>query len=368
MKLIGCEIRNFRNIVDTAAEFSDGVNVINGDNAQGKTSILEAVYVFARGRSFRTNKESEFINFTAESSKISIEYEDKRRVSTMTAEYDRRDRRKLYKNGVRILKTSEFIGNFRAVLFTPDHLSLIKDAASERRLFLDIAMAQITPSYVVNMKKYNALLSERNALLKNPDAGSADNRLLFESLAEQMAQYAANITRLREKYCAKLGQTVCRYIEEMTGGAEKADLQYEVCVADDISQIKDTKQTARLYYKKFTESLDREIYFKTSLFGPQKDDIDIKLNGNSSRKFCSQGQQRSLALALKLAEGDISYEVTGEYPVYLLDDVMGELDSKRSEFFMNHLTGKQIIITCCDAEEKIKNADRVINVKDGKVI
>ncbi len=368
MKLIGCEIKNFRNIAETSASFCDGINVINGDNAQGKTSILEAVYVFARGRSFRTNKESEFINFTAESAKISIEYEDKRRVSNMTAEYDRKDRRKLFKNGVRILKTSEFIGNFRAVLFTPDHLSLIKDAASERRLFLDIAMAQITPSYVSYTKKYNALLSERSALLKNPNAGSAENSVLFETLAEQMAQYAANITRLREKYCAKLSEKVSGYIEEMSGNKENAELKYEVCFTDDIRQVNDTKQIAKLYYRKFLENLDREIYFKTSLYGPQKDDIDIKLNGNSSRKFCSQGQQRSLALALKLAEGDISYEVTGEYPVYLLDDVLGELDGRRSEFFMSHLTDKQIIMTCCDAPEKIKNADKIITVENGKVL
>lgn len=368
MKLLSCEIKNFRNIVDTSAVFSEGVNVINGDNAEGKTSILEAVYVFARGRSFRTNKESEFINFEAESSRISIEYSDIRRMSKMTAEYDRHDSRKLYKNGVRILKTSEFIGNFRAVLFTPDHLSLIKDAASERRLFLDIAMAQITPQYVQYIKKYNSLLSQRNALLKNGNAGSNENLILFETLAEQMAQYAANITRLREKYCAKLSEKVSGYIDEMSGGREKAELKYEVCITDDISQINDTKQTAKLYYKKLTENLEREIYFKTSLYGPQKDDIDIKLNGNSSRKYCSQGQQRSLALALKLAEGDISNEVTGEYPVYLLDDVLGELDGRRAEFFMSHLQGKQIIITSCDAYEKIKNADRIITVKNGEVL
>ena len=368
MKLTSCEIKNFRNIINTSVLFSEGINVINGDNAQGKTSILEAVYVFARGRSFRTNKQAEFINFAADTAEISIEYEDQRRPNRMSAEYDKHEKRKLFKNGVRILKTSEFIGNFRAVLFTPDHLSLIKDAASERRLFLDIAMAQITPSYVLFTKKYNSLLSERNALLKNDNARSEENAILFETLAEQMSHYAANITRLRAKYCQKLSEKVEGYINEMSGGAESAELRYEVCISDDISKVNDTKQTAGMYKRKFLENLDREIYFKTSLYGPQKDDIDIKLNGNSSRKYCSQGQQRSLALALKLAEGDISYEVTGEHPVYLLDDVLGELDNRRSEFFMAHLQGKQIIITSCDGYEKIKNADRIINVKNGEVL
>ena len=192
--------------------------------------------------------------------------------------------------------------------------------------------------------------------------------MLFEALAEQMAQYAANITRLREKYYAKLSEKVSGYIDEMSGGKEKAELKYEVCICDDISAVTDTKQVAKLYAKKFIENIEREIYFKTSLYGTQKDDIDIKLNGNSSRKYCSQGQQRSLALALKLAEGDISYEVTGEYPVYLLDDVLGELDGRRAEFFMSHLKDKQIIITSCDAYDKIKDADRIINVCNGEVI
>ena len=365
MKLIRCGIKDLRNIKDAEIEFSDGLNLIRGNNAQGKTTVLEAVYIFARGRSFRTNKEAEFISFDSDTSEISIEYEDAHRKNVMSAHYSKDENRKLYKNGIQIKKTSEFIGNFRAVLFTPDHLSLIKSAASDRRLFLDVALSQITPSYINRVKTYNNLLTQRNALLKDKRAESDDMRLLFESVAEQMAPAAAAITVMRRRYCSMLDEYVSSYFEQMTDGAEKTQTVYESCVSDDPDIMSDQAEVERLYISKFTENLSREIYMKTSLYGPQKDDIDIKLNGYSSRRFCSQGQQRSLAIALKLAEGDISRDRTGEYPVYLLDDISGELDSKRNGFFMSKLGSRQIIITSCNMKSN-KKFDRVITMKNGE--
>ena len=367
MKLDRCGIRDFRNISDAKISFTDGVNLIRGNNAQGKTNVLEAVYVFARGRSFRTNKEAEFIAFDKESADISIEYEDKIRKNTMSAHYYRTDSRKLFRNGIQIRKTSEFIGNFRAVLFTPDHLALIKSAASDRRLFLDIALSQIEPGYINHIKRYNALLAQRNALLKDRDAESRESMILFETLAEQMAPVAASITASRCRYCEKLTGYIHGYFEQMTDGAEVTDTSYESCISSDPEVLKDEAQTARLYEKKLMENVTREINLKASVYGPQKDDIDIKLNGFSSRKYCSQGQQRSLAIALKLAEGDISQEKTGEYPVYLLDDISGELDKKRNTFFMSQLKDRQIILTSCNIVNT-KKFDNVITMKNGEAI
>ena len=367
MKLLYCKIKNFRNISDAKIDFTEGLNLIRGNNAEGKTSVLEAVYIFARGRSFRMNKEAEFISFDSETSDIEIEYEDAQRINRMSAHYDKAEKRKLYKNGIQINRTSEFIGNFRAVLFTPDHLSLIKSSASDRRLFLDIALSQIEPKYVSQLKKYNLLLSERNALLKDSRAEDGESAILFETLAEQMAPVAASVTVMRKEYCERLKKYVAEYFEQMTGGTELAETEYESCVTDDQAALSDEKLITELYLKKFTDNIFREINFKTSLYGPQKDDIDIKLNGYSSRKYCSQGQQRSLAIALKLAEGDISADISGEYPVYLLDDISGELDSKRNSFFMSQLKQRQIIITSCN----IKNAkkfDNVVTMKNGGVL
>ena len=367
MKLEFCGIRDFRNISSSDIYFTNGVNLIKGDNAEGKTSVLEAVYVFARGRSFRTNKEAEIIKFGADKAKLDIEYADSRRKNKMSVSYFREEKRKLYKNGVNIRKTSEFIGNFRAILFTPDHLSLIKSAASDRRLFMDIALSQITPNYINYMRSYSILLGERNALLKDKNAEGKDASILFEVLGEEMAKEAAAITVLRSKYCEKLSSAVGGYFEKMTGGKEKTNVRYESCISEDKEELKDKKRVTELYYKKFTENKERELYFRTSLYGPQKDDIDIELNGYSSRRFCSQGQQRSLAIAMKLSEGDISAEVTGEYPVYLLDDISGELDEKRNGFFMSQLKDRQIIITSCSVSDT-KGFDNVITMKNGEAV
>lgn len=367
MKLLECGIKGFRNVTDAKIEFKEGVNLIKGNNAQGKTTVLETVYIFARGRSFRTNKEAEIISFDSDTADIEILYEDKNSKNKMSAHYDRNEKRKLYKNGVQINRASEFIGNFRAVLFTPDHLSLIKSSAADRRLFLDIALSQINQKYIVQLKKYNLLLSQRNALLKDRHAEDADSVILFETLAEQMAPVAASVTVLRRQYCDKLKKYVASYFEQMTGGAEEAALKYESCISDDENVLLDEKLVSELYLKKFVENIKREINFKGSLYGPQKDDIDIKLNGYSSRKYCSQGQQRSLAIALKLAEGDISSDISGEYPVYLLDDISGELDSKRNSYFMSQLKDRQIIITSCSIKNT-KKFDNVITIKNGGVV
>lgn len=365
MKLLECGIKNFRNVSGANISFTDGVNLIKGNNAHGKTTVLEAVYIFARGRSFRTNKEAEIINFESENADIDILYEDRSSKNKMSAHYEREEKRKLYKNGVQINRISEFIGNFRAVLFTPDHLSLIKSSASDRRLFLDIALSQINPRYIVYLKKYNLLLSERNALLK--DKNAIENAVLFETLAEQMAPVAASITLLRKEYCGRLKKYVSEYFDQMTAGIEEAAVEYESCLTDDSAVLCDEKTVTDMYIKKFSENVAREINFKGSLYGPQKDDIDIKLNGYSSRKYCSQGQQRSLAIALKLAEGDISADISGEYPVYLLDDISGELDSKRNAFFMSQLKQRQIIITSCNIKNT-KKFDNVITMKNGGVV
>ena len=365
MKLLECGIKNFRNVKDAKINFTEGVNLIKGNNAQGKTTVLETVYIFARGRSFRTNKEAEIISFDSNTADIEILYEDKVSKNKMSAHYDREEKRKLYKNGVQINRSSEFIGNFRAVLFTPDHLSLIKSSASDRRLFLDIALSQINPKYIVQLKKYSLLLSERNALLKDKNAEA--NTVLFETLAEQMAPVAASITLLRKEYCQKLKKYVKEYFDQMTGGIETAETEYESCITDNGEALSDENLVSGMYFNKFTENVMREINFKTSLYGPQKDDIDIKLNGYSSRKYCSQGQQRSLAIALKLAEGDISADISGEYPVYLLDDISGELDSKRNAFFMSQLKQRQIIITSCSIKNT-KKFDNVITMKNGGVV
>lgn len=369
MVLNSVRIRDFRNIGSADIEFSDGVNIIRGDNAQGKTNILEAIYIFARGRSHRTKKESELIRFGCGSSSAEIAFTDSQRTKTLCVKYAEGKSRKLFYNGVKLSRASEFIGNFRAVLFCPDHLSLIKDAAVGRRLFLDVAISQLTPSYLTLLKSYNALLQQRNALLKQPDAESQKYRLLFETLAEQLSQTAAGIARYRYKYVERLSRGVDAYFEEMTDGREKVSIEYEASGVREAEKLKSIAELKETYYSLFTEHIPREAYQRVTAYGTHKDDMDIRLNERSSRLFCSQGQQRSLALALKLTEGDLSMEISGEYPVYLLDDILGELDATRRNYILSRLTGKQIILTTCTGElnETVK-ADNVITVRGGEIV
>ncbi len=343
MKLLKADISAYRNLKEGTIEFKDGINVIWGDNAQGKTNLLEAIYVFARGKPYRMKKETDVIPFDGSCAGIEIVYESFGREVPMSVYYRRGEKRKMKISGGEVMRASEFIGNFKAVLFCPDHLSIIKDSPSQRRLFLDVAISQTDKKYVYMLKKYTQILSQRAALIKDTSESKNANFGIFDVLAEQIAPPCRYITERRMAYCRKLGEYMESSLEEMSEGKEKVKTEY--------SFDKDLQEmTDEAFYKLFTQNVEKEIQYKMNLYGVQRDDIEITLNGRSSRFYCSQGQQRSLSLAAKLAEGEISNEETGEYPVYLFDDVLSELDSKRTSYLLSKLDGKQVIITSCNEE------------------
>ena len=343
MKLLKADISAYRNLKAGTIEFKDGINVIWGDNAQGKTNLLEAIYVFARGKPYRMKKETDVIPFDGSCAGIEIVYESFGREVPMSVYYRRGEKRKMKISGGEVTRASEFIGNFKAVLFCPDHLSIIKDSPSQRRLFLDVAISQTDKKYVYMLKKYTQILSQRAALIKDASESKNANYGVFDVLAQQIASPCRYITERRMEYCEKLGEHMARSLEEMSEGKENVKAFYSL--DKEVSEMTD-----EAFYKLFTENIDKEIQYKMNLYGVQRDDIEITLNGRSSRFYCSQGQQRSLSLAAKLAEGEISREETGEYPVYLFDDVLSELDSKRTAYLLSKLDGRQVIITSCNEE------------------
>ncbi len=363
MKLNRIRLENYRNIESADCEFSEGVNLICGDNAQGKTNLLEAVYIFARGRAFRAKKEEQVITFGKENTFCKIEYSDRKRVCDMSVRYVKGAGKKLTYNGIDIKKTSEFIGKFRAVLFSPDSLSLIKSSPSERRLFTDIAISQLKPDYVKNLKRYNTLLSQRNAVLREQAEPDPE---IIHALALQMSEICAQISRERYIYLEKINLHVGEILKKMSGEKEKTKLIYTSEGFDSgKDSFTDIKSTEDKYYRLFTENTERERTYKTSLYGIQRDDFDVYLNGKSAKLYCSQGQTRSIALAMKLAEGKISLESEMNGPVYLLDDVFGELDENRRNFILNELDGSQVIITSCQ-EHEIKGINKFY-MKNGTV-
>lgn len=333
------KFRDFRNIEAAELDFSPGVNIFIGSNAQGKTSAVEGIYLFARGKSFRTQRDAEMIRFGCDYASLDTEFDDGRRIQNMRIAYSRDGRRLCRRNGIDIKKLSEMIGHFRSVIFCPAHLSLVKDGPAVRRSFIDGAISQIEPSYVSHLQKYNSILSQRNALIKNAyyDRNTFDTTVEYWSAA--LAEEAEIISQRRNEYIKILGEYANDFITDMTGEREKLTLIYRV------------QKSREDYMQELMNNHEREIKYGSTLYGIHKDDIEIDLCGHEARSFASQGQQRSIALALKLSEGEISKKECGSYPVFLLDDVLSELDAARREYVLSGINERQTFITSCNTED-----------------
>ena len=360
MYLESAVFENFRNIDKFSCELVNGVNIFYGNNAQGKTNVLEGIYLFAGGKSFRHAKERDMICFEKENARISISYVTAQRQNNMEMRLARGVKKQMLKNGVKILKTSEFIGNFKAVLFFPDHLGIVKNEPSVRRTFLDSAISQISPAYLASLIEYGKILEQRNALLKNYMSYGASFDMTFAILSEKLSSAAARITAVRARYLERLSAIVDICLNDMTGSAEHISFEYitsiSACVGEDLFDISENEKRYRIA---FSKNIEKEKILGVTLSGPHKDDFEIKLNGHAAKLFCSQGQQRSIALAMKLAEGEIAREKSGEMPVFLFDDVLSELDAERKNYILSKLADRQVIITSCaesDFDRFIANA------------
>ena len=351
--------RDFRNIESCELEFSSGTNVLLGENAQGKTNAIEGIYLFARGRSFRKGDEKDLVGFGKEGFNVSLVYEDKTGENTLEyAVYGRERRRK--KNGYRLSKASELIGSFKAVLFSPDDLTLVKGGPDERRDFLNVAISQCYPEYVNIYADYKKALENRNSILKNASKGLYFDEKELEVWSERLAYYASYIYLYRKKYIKKLEVYAKGFMNDISEGKEQLSIAYKSDVESD-SDVRE--EIEKEYINVFLRDIMRERCAGVTLFGPQREDIVITVNGKDSRVFSSQGQQRSIVLSLKMAEGEVSRELFSEYPVFLFDDVLSELDERRQSFVLSGMSDRQIIITSC---EQIKVKAEVTKVKGGR--
>ena len=354
-------LKDFRNIPEATIEFHDGVNLLFGSNAQGKTNAIEGIYLFARGKSFRKAKESDLVRFGCEGFRAEIEFETKMGGQSLSYATYGNERRRM-KNGYKIDKVTEMIGSFRAVLFTPDHLGLVKDGPEERRAFLDVAICQCKPYYLSAYTNYKKALEQRNCLLRMMGKGMAVDREELYAWSKSLAEYAAPIYLERRDYINRLQKHARITMQEISDEKEnlsliyKSDIDYE---GDDLQKIKEA------YYNLFVSDLPREAANMGTLFGIGRDDMEILINGRRARAFASQGQQRSVVLALKLAEGEVCLELSGEYPVFLFDDVLSELDERRRAYLLSQKKERQIIITSCEKKEIASFSEGLIRVADG---
>ena len=359
------EFENFRNIESEKIEFSEGINVIYGENAQGKTNIIEGIYLFARGKSFRAFKDKELVKFDKSVAYAKMNFESKENETLLGVEIPKSQSKKFYRNKIKVAKTSEIIGEFRAVLFCPSHLGIIKDSASVRRKFLDVAISQLRPVYIKIMARYNTVMEERNAILKMMPEERRENEALMDIYSEELSSLCADIADIRNEYIKKLDYWVSVFFDDMTKGKEKPKITYESNASE--NDFENRESLKNRYLDLLKNNKEREYKYGATLFGIHKDDLKIEINGRDSRFYSSQGQQRSLALAMKMAEGEISREGKGEYPVFLFDDVLSELDDTRKKYVLSNISSRQVIITGCDKGVFENTSDcNFIYIKDGK--
>ncbi|MBQ2807243.1 MAG: DNA replication/repair protein RecF [Clostridia bacterium] len=358
------EVTDFRNIEHAEVAFDGGVNVLVGDNAQGKTNLLEAIYLCALGKTFRAAKDAELVRFGREECSIVQHFSDSAREQVIEMQLGTKARRRVYHNGVSLARTSQLLGNFRVVLFCPEHLSLVKDGPAERRNFLDVAISQLHPAYIRSLQKYNQLLKQRNSLLKLAETDRKTFDDTVELWSAQLAHEAAYIASVRYEYVKKLNVHVGEFFTGMSGERESVCVRYMGKAHVEEDMYADKEYCERAYMNLYMSHHDREIAAGSTLWGIHRDDLEIELNGKYARIFASQGQQRSIALAMKMAEGEISRENCGqEYPVFLFDDVLSELDAGRRAYLLGEIRDRQVIMTSCESD--LVGAKNTVYVKQG---
>ena len=348
MKASNLELYNFRNYEYENISFSDGVNIIHGENGMGKTNILEAVYYFSYGRSFRSGGK-EVIKDGEKEARISLSFENSQRKLESDIKFLSGKRKEIYINEIELKKTSQLLGNFICVLFTPDEMGIIKGMPEVRRKFCDSSIMPLRPNYIKELIKYRNILAQKTALLKSRQYETLD------IWNEKLAETGSRIMKLRESYIERINQKAREIQNEISGGKEELNLIYNPSV-----KLKEN------YLEKLTEYKEKEKENLFCMVGVHRDDIDIFINGKLAKNYASQGQIRTAVLSLKLAETEIIKEETGEYPVMLLDDILSELDKSRREFLISKIKGKQIIITCTDIENYFNDNVNIIEIKDGK--
>lgn len=348
MNIKRLELKNFRNYREETIELPSGASVFLGQNAQGKTNILEAVYYAALGRSHRTSADGDLVRWEEGEALLSFDFLRMDAENKLEFRFFRESRRKIFRNGAPI-RVKDLIGTINVVLFSPEDLFLIKGAPAGRRRFLDMEISQADPSYFYDLTVYTRLLTQRNTLLKRIRDGEADESEI-PLWDVQIVPRAVSIIKKRISAVKKLEELASRTQQEISGGVEKLSLRYELHGIDGEENENMTKDLFSWYNEKLAESLRLDIIRGVTRFGPHRDDLAFFVNDADLRAFGSQGQQRTGVLALKLAELAFFKEETGEYPILLLDDVMSELDRDRREKLLSFIRGEklQALITATD--------------------
>ena len=353
MQINNITVKNFRNIENINIVPDKEINIICGENAQGKTNILEAIWLFTGAKSFRNNKDTVFVNFNKEKANLKISFTNKGCENTAVIEI-KDNIRTVYLNDKKLSSVTKLAGIFNAVVFSPTDLSLIKDSPNVRRRFLDVSIGQIYPSYIEILNSYVRAVVQRNKIIKDYKYDKTLS-VMLDIFEKEIAENGIKIINYRKKYLSILEKYVPKIYFGISSGNEKIKIKYLINCEENLEE-------------NLKNSREKDMLSGTTSVGPHRDDIDFLINNISARNFGSQGQQRSVALSLKLAGAEVNKEITGEYPICLLDDVMSELDPKRQNYILNHIKNWQVFLTCCDpANTNRLLKGKIFNIKKGEI-
>lgn len=351
-------LKNYRNIEKLELNLTDGVNIFYGQNAQGKTNLLESIYMCATGRSHRTHKDKELINFDSDEAHIRIEVCKQNIQDKIDIHLKKESKKGIAINNIPINKIGELFGYLNVVIFSPEDLNLIKQGPQERRKFIDMELCQINNIYYYNLSQYHKVLKQRNILLKKIDKDKSLKDTLFV-WDKQLVQYGIKIIQTRSDFIQKLNIISNNIHKNITNNKEQLEIKYKPSV------LKEE------FEQKLLKNINKDILYKTTSYGPHKDDILFFINGINARDFGSQGQQRTVSLSTKLAEIQLIEEEKLSQPILLLDDVLSELDKDRQKFLIQNIKNLQVIITCTGVEDVLKNLHKnctIFYVNNGNIV
>ena len=359
MYISSLSLNNFRNYDNAVIEFSPNTNLIYGNNAQGKTNILEAIYLFAHGRSHRARMDKELIRFGCDFAQISIAFHDNSRDYTASIRFLKNGKKSIKINNIQIKKLSQLMSYLNVVMFSPEDLNLVKGSPSSRRRYCDTAISQLHSGYLSELISYNKVLMQKNTLLKTLKQNKAKTDATLSIWNEQLAEHGTKIMQYRMDFINSLREFVCAIQQEIS--SEKLEISYKPGIKlDAISK--------EAFFEYIEKRQQREIELASALYGIQRDDIDLYINGTDAKVYGSQGQQRTVTLSLKIALADYFYSKKGEYPILLLDDIMSELDINRRMYLSKKIRNKQVLITSTDTDivQNTQNT-KLFKVENGKI-
>ncbi|MBE5820027.1 MAG: DNA replication/repair protein RecF [Clostridiales bacterium] len=333
------KLENFRNYTEQEIEFDKNVNIIYGDNAQGKTNILEAIFLCSLGKSFRTNKDKELININKENANVEIEIQTTNREKKINLKIE--EKKYFSVNNISIKKMSELLGNIYVVLFTPEDIGILKNEPNKRRRFLNIMISQLKPNYVYLLNKYNKIMEQRNIYLKQIKYENKTSDIL-DIWDEQLSEIGERIYQYRKEFIEKINNKIKIIHLNTTNNKENINIKYKSNLCEG-------------FYEKLKNNRRIDIEKGYTSLGIHRDDFEIYINNQLVSVYGSQGQMRTSIISLKIAEAEVIYEEIGERPILLLDDFMSELDKKRIQGFFENIKENQVLITCTDSF-KINNS------------